>query len=77
MAANTFFDGTTDDTAVFDRPVNHLLIFVSTGTTFSFSLDRGESFMTLPAGFHSFPIGAVSEVHVQSTGAWQLIGEQA
>jgi len=78
MAANTFASGTTSGAEVkFDRPVNHLNINVETGVTLSFSLDSGANYMTLPAGFHSIPVGAVSKVIIAADGAWQLIGVQA
>ena len=77
MASNTFANGSADGTVTFDRPIDHLNINVSTGTTFSFSIDKGLNFMTLPAGFHSIPLGSVSEVRIQSDGEWQLIGVQA
>lgn len=76
MAANSSFSGTGDDTLEFDRPVNYLLVSVATGVTFSLSLDK-LTYMTLPAGFHSFHVGPVNEVMVKSSGAWQLTGVQA
>lgn len=77
MAANIFAGGTTDGTIEFDRAVAHLNVFVASGVTFSISLDSGANYLSLPAGFHSFPIGPVFEARVQSTGAWQLIAVQA
>ncbi len=76
MASNYFASGTADQTVEFERPVGHLNIFVDSGVTFSFSLDT-VNYMELPAGFHSFPVGRVSEVRVSASGAWQLIGIQA
>ncbi len=77
MAANTYAGGATDGTVEFDKPVNHLNVFVDTGVTLSISLDKGTNFLSLPAGFHSFRIGPVKEVQVSADGAWQLIGVQA
>lgn len=77
MAANTFANGTSDGTVTFDKPIDHLNVYVASGVTFSLSLDKGENFMSLPAGFHSFRIGAVKEVRVQSDGEWEMIGVQA
>ena len=77
MASNYFGGGSSGDTVVFDRPVNHLNIFVGVGVTFSFSLDAGVNYTTLPAGFHSFRVGVISDVIVSSTGDWSLIGVQA
>ena len=76
MASNTFAGGTTDDTIIFDKPVDYLNIFVGTGVTFALSLDKGNNFISLPAGFHSFRISAIKEVQVEANGAWQLIGVQ-
>jgi len=76
MAANYFSSGTTDKTITFNKAVSYLNIFVGSGVTFSFSLDT-INYMTLPAGFHSFPVGLIKEVRVTSSGAWQLIGVQA
>lgn len=77
MAVNIHASGTTDGTIEFDRPVGYLNVFVGSGVTFSLSLDLGENYITLPAGFHNFPIGPVSEVQVQANGAWQLVATQA
>lgn len=77
MAANTFANGTSDGTISFDKPVNYLNIYVASAVTFAISLDKGANFMSLPEGFHSFRIGAVREVRVQSDGEWELIGVQA
>lgn len=77
MAANTHASGTADATVTFSRPVDYLLVFVSTGTTFTLSLDKGANYITIAAGFHSFKVGATDEVRLTSTGAWQLVGVQA
>ena len=76
MSSNTCFSGATDDTVTFSRPIGHLNISVAAGAAFSFSIDLGVTFITLPAGFHSFPVRPVTEVQVKSSGAWQLIGVQ-
>ena len=77
MAANTHASGSDDDVVEFDRPVDYLLIFVATGVIFELSFDKGMNFITLPAGFHNFKVGAVTELHIQSDGDWQLVGVQA
>lgn len=77
MASNTFAGGVGDDTITFSKPVDHLNVYVATGVTFAISVDKGTNFMSLPAGFHSFRIGPVSEVQVQADGEWELIGVQA
>jgi hypothetical protein len=77
MAANTHAGSTSDDTVIFDKPINYLNVFVASGVTFSLSLDKGINYITLPAGFHSFRVGTVAEIRVQSDGAWQMIGVQA
>ena len=77
MAANTTYTGSTDDTLTFDKPIGHVVVSVSSGTTFALSIDKGTSYMTVPAGLHDFRIGAITEIRVQSDGAWQLIGIQA
>jgi hypothetical protein len=77
MSANTFASGTADGTVEFDKPVNYLNVFVATGVTLSISLDKGTNFMSLPAGFHSFRVGLVSEVQISANGEWELIGVQA
>ena len=77
MSSNIFASGTEDDTIEFGRSVSHINIYVDTGVTLSISLDKGQNFMTLPAGFHSFDIGPVFEVQVQADGAWQMIAVQS
>jgi hypothetical protein len=76
MPANVFANGSADDTVVFDKPIGHLNVSVSSGTTFAISVDR-ENYLSLPEGFHSFPVGAITEVRIQSDGDWQLIAVQA
>ncbi len=77
MAANTFAGGVGDDTFTFDKPINHINVFVATGVTFAISVDKGANFMSLPVGFHSFRIGTITEIQVQADGEWELIGVQA
>jgi len=78
MAANTFAGGTGDAVVTFDKPVDHLNVYVATGVTFAISLDKGENFLTLPDDWlHSFKVGPIKEVHIQADGIWQLIGVQA
>ena len=77
MAANTFANGTGDDTVTFDKPIDYLNVYIASGVTFAISLDRGQNFMSMPDGFHSFRIGPVTEVQIQSDGEWELIGVQA
>ena len=77
MASNTFANGTEDGTVTFDKPIDHLNVYVASGVTLAISLDKGQNFMSLPEGFHSFRIGPVSEVQIQSDGEWELIGVQA
>ncbi|GAF93977.1 unnamed protein product [marine sediment metagenome] len=77
MAANTFANGASDGTVIFDKPVAHLNVFIASGVTFAISLDKGMNYLSMPAGFHSFRIGHISEVRVQANGVWELIGVQA
>jgi len=76
MAANYFDSGTADKTINFGRFVNYITIFVASGATVTISLD-GSNFMTIPAGLHSFAVGAVKSIGVTATGAWQLNGVQS
>lgn len=77
MPGNYHAGGTADDTIVFDKPIGHLNINVGASVTFSISLDKGENYMTLPSGFHQFPVSPISEIRIQSSGAWQLIAVQS
>ena len=76
MANNYFASGSADYTVGFERPVGYLNVFVSASTTFSISVD-GSNYMTLPSGFHTFPVGLLYTVYVQANGAWQIIGVAA
>jgi len=77
MAANTHANGAAPGGLVtFDKPVGHLNVYVDTGVTFAISLDKGASFLTLPAGFHSFKVGSVKELHIEADGVWELVGVQ-
>jgi len=77
MAANTFGGAAANGTVEFDKPVDHLNVFVASGVTCSISLDKGNNYITIPAGFHSFRVGLITDVWVLADGAWQLIGVQA
>ena len=77
MAANVFVGGIQDETLVFDRAIGHLNVFVAVAVTFALSLDKGENYLRLPEGFHSFPIGPVYEVWVKADGEWSMIAIQA
>jgi hypothetical protein len=77
MPANIHYDGYGSDAIGFDRPVNHLNLYVAAGTDFSFSLDEGNNYVTVPAGFYSIPIGATLRIDISSTGAWSLVAIQA
>ena len=77
MPANIVTSGTGDDTIVYDKPVGYLSIFVASGVTFEFSLDKGTTYITLPDGFHSFPIGSVTEIHIAADGEWQILAVRA
>jgi len=72
MASNLQFVGDTDDTINTDKPIGHILLHVSTGTTFSLSLDKGQTYMEIPAGFHNFPIGLTTDLRIRADGEWQL-----
>lgn len=76
MAANTYANGSGDGGVEFDKPVGHLNVYIAGGVTFSISLDNGTNFLTLPAGFHSFRVGPVKKVIINSDGDWELVGVQ-
>ena len=76
MSSNYYASGVEYEEITFDRPVNYINIFVSTGNTASLSVDRGQNFITITAGFHSFAIGSVDEIVVSGTGAWQILAVQ-
>jgi hypothetical protein len=77
MASNNFHaNGTGDSTVVFGKAVCCLNVYVATGVTFAVSLDNGQHFMGLPAGFHSFPVSPVLSVMVQANGIWAMVGVQ-
>lgn len=77
MASNSFADGNADATIEFERPVSYLIISVSTGTTFSFSIDKGLNYMGMSEGFYNFFVGTIEEIRIQADGDWQLIGVQS
>jgi hypothetical protein len=77
MPANIVTSGDGDGTITYDKPIGHLSVFVASGVTFELSLDKGVNYITLPAGFNSFPIGAITEVRVVADGEWQILAVQA
>lgn len=79
MAANVFIDHNTDGYGAFTftKPVDYLNVNVEEGVLFEFSLDGGENFVTLPAGFHSFRIGPTFVINIRAEEGWQLLAVQA
>ena len=81
MASNYHFNGgpgtPSGDGYEFDKPINHINIFVDTGVTFSISFDNGNTFLEVSPGTISMRIGPVNNVVVISDGAWGLVGVQA
>ena len=60
----------------FDKPVGHLNITVEAGVVFTISFDNGTTFLTVPVGFNSIPVGPVNSITVVSDGAFSLVGVQ-
>lgn len=77
MAANIHIGGITDDSIIFNKPVNYLNIFVDSGVTFSLSLDKGTNYIEIPVGFHSFMIGSVLDIKIMANGNWSILAVQA
>lgn len=76
MAANKTFSGSGAGDIQFGRPVGHLLVAVTTATI-DISFDQGDTSITLPVGFHSFPVGNTKEITISGSGGWQIVGIQA
>ena len=77
MAANYHLAGSVGTGHTFPKPVNHLNIYVDTGVTFTISFDNGTTYITVPVGLYSMPVGIVKNILVTSTGAFSIVGVQA
>lgn len=78
MASNSFASGTGNGTVVFEKPVDYLIMYVDTSVTCSISFDDGANYITVPDDWlHTFRIGPVKQLLIQSDGAWSLNGVQA
>ena len=78
MASNQHFSGTGgfEGDLDFGRAIGHILVNV-TSATITLSFDQGSNAITLPTGFHSFPVGPTTLVRVGGTGSWEIVGIQA
>lgn len=78
MASNQHISGgaSTAKIFTFSRAVNHLTISVATGVIFSLSFDNS-SFITIPVGLTTMPVGIAKTIYVTSDGAWHIVGAQA
>lgn len=72
MASNTYYSGDGYDEINFDRPVNHINLFVDAGTIFGFGINSG-NYVTVPPGFYSISIGPTLTLYIASNGRWELI----
>jgi hypothetical protein len=83
MASNHHINGDGYGWAVgskeynFPKPVSYLNIFVDTGVTFTVSFDDGRSFLEVPAGFTSIPVGPVKSIVITADGVFNIVGVQA
>ncbi len=73
---NVGFSGSGDETIFLSSPINYITITASFQGLL-FSVDKGQTFISVPSGTHSFRTGLVTEIRIQSTATWQFIGEQA
>lgn len=76
MAANLMYAGTGGEEIDFGRPVGHIIVNVVT-STISMSFDQGNNYITIPVGFHDFPIGPCTSLNIGGTGSWQLVAVQS
>ena len=75
MASNLHFGGTAGQGIFFDRAIGHLLVNVTTATI-TLSFDQGANAITLPIGFHSFPVGTINQITIGGAGVWELVAIQ-
>lgn len=73
---NMGYSGNSDQTILFKTPINHIIITTSFAGAL-ISVDRGQTFISVPSGNHSFRVGITKEIRIQSTGDWQFTAEQA
>ncbi len=73
---NVGFSGSGNDTILLGSPINYITITASFKGLL-FSVDKGQTFASVPSGTHSFRVGLTREIRIQSTDTWQFIGEQA
>jgi len=73
---NIGLEGTGNETVTLSSPVNYITITASFNGLL-FSADKGQTFISVPSGTHSFRFGLTNQLQIQSTGQWELLAELA
>lgn len=73
---NFGYDGSGDETLILGAQVNHITITASI-VGLLLSVDKGQTFISIPSGTHSFRVGWTDEIRIQSEQDWEFIAEQA
>lgn len=73
---NFGYDGSGDETLILSDPVNYITITASIAGLL-LSVDKGQTFISVPSGTHSFRVGLTKDIRIQSGQDWELIAEKA
>lgn len=70
------FSGQGSTNIGFDTPINYLTVSVQK-KSIQLSVDKGQTYINLIAGVHTFRVGLTKNVRIIGTETWQFIGERA
>ena len=73
--SNVGIDSSGNASLFLDSPVNYITI-TSEFPGLLFSVDKGQTFISVPVGTHSFKVGITNKIMVQSNQSWQIIAEK-
>ena len=73
---NMGHEGTGNQVLILRAPINHVTI-TAAFTGLLLSSDKGQTFISVPVGTHSFRVGITKQIRIQAEDAWQITLEQA
>jgi len=73
---NIGFDGYGDETFELQLPINHITISAAFSGLL-ISTDKGQTFISLGSGMHSFRVGLTNKIIIRSSSSWQFVAERA
>lgn len=63
-----------NETVILPIAINHIIITADFDGLL-ISTNKGQTFISISSGTHSFRVGLTTEIIIESVGNWQFIGE--